>query len=253
MAGTLGTSAYLDVPGYLRAATGQETASLLGLNTTLGGAGTVVAETTTLPVTSSTGWAVGSLWILDGPYSEVVQVTGAPDGMHLTLTAPGTAFAHAAGVAASQAGTSGSLADVILRASAWMENYCRQGSATGDRSLYAISRMERWGAPGSRAWLDGDAVLAVRPGHFPVQSVATVTVTLLDGTALSLDTTQTQVVSSGRLIELPLTLTSYASLPVTPGGPLLSRSRRQWVSVTYTGGVTVGELPYDVAPDGDRR
>src|SRR5947209_5373601 len=107
MAGTLGLSAYLDVPGYLRAATGQETASLLGLNTTLGGSGTIAAGTTALPVAASSGWAAGSLWILDGPYSEVAQVTGAPDGTHLTLAAPGTAFAHAAGISASQAGASG--------------------------------------------------------------------------------------------------------------------------------------------------
>ncbi len=76
MAGTLGASAYLDVPGYLRATSGQETASLLGLNTTLGGAGTIVAGTTTLPVAASAGWVAGPLWILDGPYCEVAQVTG---------------------------------------------------------------------------------------------------------------------------------------------------------------------------------
>ncbi|HEX6818440.1 MAG TPA: hypothetical protein VF120_08700 [Ktedonobacterales bacterium] len=160
---------------------------------------------------------------------------------------PGTAFAHAAGVSASQAGASVSLADAILRASAWMENYCRQGTPTGDRSLYAISRTERWGMPGTRAWLDGDAVLAVRPGHFPVQSVASVSVTLLDATALSLDVSQSQVASSGRLIEQPLTLTAFTALPVVPSGPLLSRSRRAWVSVAYTGGVSPGSLPYDMA------
>ncbi|HEX6818441.1 MAG TPA: hypothetical protein VF120_08705 [Ktedonobacterales bacterium] len=91
MAGTLGMSAYLDVPAYLRAATGQETASLVGLNTTLGGSGTIAAGTAALPVVASTGWAAGALWILDGPYSEVVQVTGSPDGTHLTLAVPGTA------------------------------------------------------------------------------------------------------------------------------------------------------------------
>jgi hypothetical protein len=248
MAGTLGTSAYLDVPGYLRAPAGQETASLVGLNTTLGGAGTIAAGTTALPVASSTGWAAGPLWILDGPYSELAQVTGSPDGTHLTLAAPGTAFAHAggtAGVSTSQAGSGGSLAEALLRASAWIENYCRQGSATTDRSLFAVSRAERWGMPGARAWLDGDDVLAVRPGHFPVQSVASLTVTLPDGTALALDVSQAQAVSSGRLIELPLTLLAGA-YPVMPSGPLLSRSRRQWVSLSYTGGIAVGSVPYDV-------
>lgn len=248
MAGSLGTSAYLDVPGYLRATTGQETASLVGLNTTLGGSGTIAAGATSLPVVASAGWAAGALWILDGPYSEVAQVTGSADGTHLTLAAPGTAFAHAAGVSASQAGTGGSLAEALLRASAWMENYCRQGSATGDRSLYSVSRTERWGMPGTRAWLDGDDVLATRPGHFPVQAVASLAVTLTDGTALSLDVSQAQVVSSGRLIEVPVVLAPGA-YPVVPSGPLLSRWRRQWVSVTYTGRIAVGQgttAPYDV-------
>jgi len=245
MAGTLGASAYLDVLGYLRATTGQETASLVGLNTTLGGSGTIAAGTVSLPVAASAGWAVGSLWILDGPYSEVAQVTGSADGTHLTLAAPGTAFAHAAGVSASQAGSGGSLAEALLRASGWIENYCRQGSATTDRSLYALSRTERWGMPGARSWLDGDNVLAVRPGHFPVQSVATLAVTLADGTTLSLDVSQAQVVSSGRLIELPVALIGGA-YPVVPSGPLLSRWRRQWVSVTYTGGIAIGAAPYDV-------
>ena len=80
MTATLGWSAYIDVPAYLRAATNQETASLLGLNTTIAGGGTLPAGATTLPVASSAGWAAGPLWLLDGPFSEVAQVVAAPDG-----------------------------------------------------------------------------------------------------------------------------------------------------------------------------
>src|SRR5215831_4496101 len=101
-------SAYIDVPTYLRAQTGQEAASLLGLNTTVGGGSSVPAGTLSLPVVSSAGWLAGPLWLLDGPSSEVVQVTGAADATHLTLA--GTAMAHAPGVSASQAGAGGSLA-----------------------------------------------------------------------------------------------------------------------------------------------
>ncbi|MGE5335290.1 MAG: hypothetical protein ACM3N4_11360, partial [Nitrososphaerota archaeon] len=155
VAALAGMSAYLDVPGYLRAAANQETASLLGLNTTLGGATTLAAGAVSLPVTASAGWAAGPLWLLDGPYSEVVQVTGSADSTHLTLAAPGTLWPHAPGVSASQAGASGSLAEAILRASAWMEGYCQQGTSP-DRSLYAISRTEQWGMPGTRAWIDRD-------------------------------------------------------------------------------------------------
>ena len=248
MSATLGASAYVDVPGYLRAPAGQETASLFGLNTTVGGSATVAAGVTTLPVASSTGWSAGPLWLLDGPFSEVAQVTAAPDGTHLTLAAPGTLFAHAPGVSVSQAGTGGALAEALLRASAWIEGYCRQGTAAGDRSLYAVSRTERWGMPSSRASLDRDGVLLVRPGHFPVQSVAALAVELGPGYTITLDVSQVEFPSSGRLVEAPVLLANAAN----PGQQLLletaglSRMRRQWATLTYTGGMTPGAVPYDV-------
>jgi hypothetical protein len=249
MAGaTLGLSAYLDVPAYLRATTGQETASLLGLNTTVGGSGSVPAGTTALTVASSTGWAAGPLWLLDGPYSEVAQVVAAPDGTHLTLAAPGTQFAHAPGVSASQSGTAGALAEMLLRASGWIEGYCQQGASGGDRSLYAVSRTERWSMPSARAALDRDGVLLLRPGQFPVQSLSTLTVELGQGQTLTLDVSQVELPVSGRLVEIPYLLAN----PASPGQQLLletaglSRSRRQWVTVTYLGGITPGAVPYDV-------
>lgn len=248
MTATLGWSAYIDVPAYLRAATNQETASLLGLNTTIAGGGTLPAGATTLPVASSAGWAAGPLWLLDGPCSEVAQVVAAPDGTHLTLATPGTQWPHAPGVSASQTGSAGALAEVILRASGWIENYCQQGGSAGDRSLYAVSRTERWGAPSLRAALDRDGVLALRPGHFPVQSVSALTLESAPGERLSLDVTQAEVTTGGRQIETPLAA-------ATPSGPVqlglwepgqLSRSRRRWVTITYVGGLTAGAIPYDV-------
>ena len=249
MTAPLGSSAYLDVPAYLRAATNQETVSLLGLDTTIAGGTATPAGVTTLPVAASAGWAAGPLWLLDGPYSEVAQVAGSADGTHLTLAAPGTRFAHNPGVSASQAGTAGSLAEILLRASAWIDGYCRQGSGATDRALFAVARTERWGMPSARAALDRDNVLLVRPGHFPVQSVAALAVESLPGQSLSLDVTQLELPSNGRLIEVPL----FAALATTaPGQPLplagagLSRARRAWVTLTYTGGIAAGAVPYDV-------
>jgi hypothetical protein len=233
------TSAYLDVPGYLRAATNQETASLLGLNTALGGAVSLAAGAISLPVGSSAGWVAGPLWLLDGPWSEVAQVTGSVDATHLTLAAPGTRWPHAPGISLSQAGVAGSLAEVIMRASAWMEGYCQQG-ISADRSLYALSRTEQWDMPGTRALLDRNMVAVVRPGHFPVQSVSALTLDQGEYGTLTLDVAQARLPSDGRLIEVPL---------MAGGDPLLalSRSRSAWLNVTYTGGVTPGALPYDLA------
>jgi hypothetical protein len=248
MTTTLGAGAYLDVPAYLRAATNLETASLLGLNTSLGGSSTLAAGATSLPVASSTGWAAALVWLLDGPYSEVCQVTTAPDGTHLTVAAPGTRFAHAPGVSVSQGGASGSLADAILRASAWIEDYCQQGTGATDHSLFAVSRSERWGLPSMRASLDRDGVLIIRPGHFPIQSVASVAVELGQGQSLSFDVTQAELPSNGRYVEIPYLLINAPA----PGQILvlessgLSRSRRQWATLTYTAGLTPGAVPYDV-------
>ncbi|HKT40519.1 MAG TPA: hypothetical protein VJR48_19260, partial [Ktedonobacterales bacterium] len=132
----------------------------------------------------------------------------------------------------------GSLAETILRASAWMEGYCQQGTAA-DRSLYALSRTEQWGMPGSRAWIDRDVIAVVRPGHFPVQSVSSLTLDQGEVGAFALDVAQAQLPSDGRLIEVPL----FAGID-----PLLalSRSLRTWISVTYVGGITPGALPYDL-------
>lgn len=244
---TLGLSSYVDVPGYLRSAANQETASLVGLNTTTTGA-SQPAGTTTLAVASASGWAAGPCWLLDGPWGEVVQVSGSPDATHLTLAAPGTAFAHAAGVSVSQAGSAGALAELILRASAWIEGYCQQGTLGGDRGLYAFSRTERWGMPSTRAHIDRDQVIVVRPGHFPIQSVSALSIELGQGQTLSFDVTQLELPTAGRLVELPYLLGASP----TPSQQLLlesrglSRSRRQWAVLTYVGGFTPGAVPYDV-------
>ncbi|HEX2349068.1 MAG TPA: hypothetical protein VHI51_11610 [Ktedonobacterales bacterium] len=236
------SSAYLDIGDYLRAATNQETASLLGLNTTL--AAGVAAGALTLPVASSVGWAAGPAWLLDGPWAERAQLTGAPDGATLALAAPGVTLAHGAGVSISQAGPSGALAEVILRASGWIENYCRQGGP-GDRALFALPRTERWRLPGPRAWLEPDGALAVRAGHFPVQTVTALSVETAPGAALALDVSQVELPSDGRLIELPPSALLPSGAIAPPPG--LSRGGKGWLSVTYTGGpVTPGATPYDL-------
>jgi hypothetical protein len=245
----LGLSAYIDVPRYLRWPTGQETASLVGLNTTLGGALTVGA--TSIQVVSSTGWAPGLAWILDGPTSEVVTVTGSVDGTHVTIAALGLAFAHNAGVSFSQAGSGGALAEVILDASAHAENYCTQGSEVTDRSLFALTRTERWELPSTRAFLTNDLTMSVRPGHFPMQSVTALSVDLGLGQTVTLDQTVAELASGGRLIELPYLLTNGLTvgqeLLLDRYGPYgLSRSGPYWVNVTYVGGVTAGSVPYDI-------
>jgi hypothetical protein len=241
----LGLSAYIDVPTYQRAPNNQEIASLLGLNTTLTAPATG-GTSNTLTVGASAGWATTPAWILDGPYSEVVTITGSADGTHVSLAAA-VQFNHAAGVSISQAGTAGSLAEVILRASAWIEGHCQQGTSGGDHTLWALSRTERWGMPTVRAYIDRDAVVVVQPGHSPVSAVSALTIEFGQGQSLSLDVTQLELMTVGRTVEVPYLLgqpSVGAQLWLETAG--LSRSRRQWANLTYMGGIPVGAVPYDV-------
>jgi hypothetical protein len=246
----LGFSAYIDISDYQEAPHGQEIVSLLGLSTTTNGA-TQPAGTTALVVVSTSAnasWTAGLAWILDGPASEIVSVTASPDGTHLTLAAPGTQFAHTAGVSVSQAGASGCLASTILRACGALENYCQQGASGGDRSLYALTRSERWAMPSVRAYLDRDATLAIMPGHFPVQSVSAVAVEFGQGQSLALDASQIELPTSARVVEFPYLVQGGVSVGMQMflGLQGISRSRRQWATLTYLGGITPGAVPADV-------
>lgn len=228
-------NAYVDIGELLRAPINQELASLLGLNTIL--TAPVLSGATALSVDASAGWAPGPLWLLDGPYSEVVQVVTAPDGVTLTLDA-GVTQPHAAGVSASQAGSSGALAEIILRASAWAENYCRQG-APGSRSLFASARIERWTLPGPRAWREPDGGLTIHPTHFPVLSVSSLTIETAPGASVAIDSTQIELTASGALIEIPAD--ALGTLAAAAAGPI--GNMRQWVTLGYSGGVTPGAVP----------
>jgi hypothetical protein len=137
-----------------------------------------------------------------------------------------------------------------LRASAFVENYCQQGSSGTDRSLFAVARTERWAMPTMRAQIDRDRVIVVMPGHFPVQSVASLTVEFGQGQSLALDVSQVEQAASGRLVEVPYLLLGSPSvgqqmLLETAG---LSRSRRQWAVLTYTGGVAYASGSYAAMP-----
>jgi hypothetical protein len=99
-------------------------------------------------------------------------------------------------------------------------------------------------APGRRALLDVDGTLVLRPGHFPVQLVASLAVQLPSGATQNLDLSLAQITGEGRLIEAPLVFTGAAPFAVIPTA--LTRAGRQWVSVTYTGGFAAGAVPYDM-------
>jgi hypothetical protein len=245
-------SCYVDVPAFVRGAMGIETASLLGGNSQLASAAAQGA--TSLVVADGTNFAAGVGWILDGASSELITIASV-SGATLTL-GEGTQAAHGAGVCVATGGASGSLAEALVRASAWVEGYCghgRPGNAS-DPLLFALSRSERYRLPGPHATLDPAGVLTVRPLHFPVQAVSALTLDWGLGQTWTLDVTQLEFPGTARSFDVPppLPVTGTTGFVGAPGGwprawsdIALSRSGPLWVALTYIGGLTASALPYD--------
>jgi len=169
-------AAYTDVPDFLANATGNvETATLVGGNSTL--ASSITLGASSLPLLSTTGFppsGVFAAFILDGLFSE--KVVAQVSGSNLILTGV-TAAAHSVGVSVSSAGSQGCLADVILRASRSIDNFCRQGpDGSSDRSLFALSRVENLRGPSLRAAYDTASTLTLWPRRWPIQSITSIAI-----------------------------------------------------------------------------
>lgn len=114
-----------------------------------------------------------------------------------------------------------------------------------------MSRTERYRLPGPHAVIDPSGMLTLAPLHFPVQSIASLTLDWGNGQTWALDATQIELPENARCVNLP------APLPVTgttgmlgmlPRGwstVAMQRAGPLWVLATYTGGLTAGVLPAD--------
>lgn len=233
---------YLDAPDYLANNSMQvETATLIGGNTTL--AAPAVLGATALQVASTTAPtafpASGTFqaYVLDGLNSETV-VASVTDATHLSVPA-GTLAAHGTGVSVSSAGVGGCLADTIVRASRMVDSICRQGpDGSSDRSLYALARTERLSGPNSfRASFDPDGTLILRPYHWPVTSVASVSVQQGAQVASAVSLTYLVLPDAARQIEIPQAQVLNTTPPIYPFyGVTWSRNWGFVATVTYTGG-----------------
>jgi hypothetical protein len=248
------TNCYVDVPAFLRGAMGVETASLLGGNSTL--ATGVGAGATSLTVIDGTNFVSGPCWILDGAASELVSIS-AVAGTSLTLSgSTPTAAAHGAGACVVTTGTSGSLAEVLVRASAWVEGYCGQGRPgnASDPGLFATNRTEHHRLPGTRATLGPEGALTVWPLHFPVQSVTALALDWGQGQTWTLNTATIILTTSARSFDVPppMPVLATTGVLVGPGGLpgawtdlTLNRAGPVWLDLTYQGGLVAGAVPYD--------
>lgn len=244
-------STYSDLPDFLaNSSPSQDTASLVGGNTTLSVG--CAQGATSLTVGSVANFASsGSFpaFILDGASSEVV--TASVSGASLSVPA-GTLAAHGAGASVSSAGTAGCLADLIATASAMVETKCKQGAAGLDRSLWQQSRVEKLSGPTLRAAFDVDHSLVLRPFHFPVASVTSISVQMGAAISANLDTTYLFIPDGAKTLVIP-----WAQVLGTPplgvswiGGGPFPRNYGFVATLTYTAGpcpgTTLSSVPYPI-------
>lgn len=249
-------SAYSDVTDVLTFSNiaGQvETGSLVGGNSTIASPGVSAGAQSVPAVSGAASGFSGTfmLWILDGPNSEAIAGCTVSTNT-ITVPSPGVTYAHAAGVSISSAGTAGCLASMIARASREIETICKQGGdGATDRQLFAKSRTEMLSGPNSfRAAFDNEHGLRLRPYHFPITAVASLTVQFGAQSASSIDLTYQEIPDGARSLYIPLARTTgTAPIAFYPYG-VWPRNLRFVATLSYTGGPisgsTTDSVPFDI-------
>lgn len=252
MAGSGPLRAYIDLPTLLGSAPSIATALVLGANTRF--ASSAIAGAASLTVESTLGILPGQdIYLFDGPNTEIIRAdptNPTPTATSIALASGVTTqFAHSAGVNVATGGARGSLPQMIIQASAWIENYCQQG-ILGDRSLFSHSHSERLRMPSTRAKIDPWYSLAVRTRAFPVESVTSLTLDFGAGVTMSLDATQVKIDATGRSFVLPYVQavgsTSGVGALALLSGPPIARDEQGWLEVVYVAGFTWPDLPWNL-------
>lgn len=233
--------AYITPFDFLREPSGLETASLLGNSGRLSSAIDVGA--TALPVTPATTVALNQfdrITLFDGSTTEVVQVASTvATGQTSIPLLQGTQYAHAQYTPYCSDGGSGSLADQIIDASTWLENICQQ-------SLFEQTYTDTLRMPSMRAAIDNEQQLAIRPRHFPVSAVASLSMKSSQNTSIDYDATQAIIDGAAQVVYVPALLstggggTTYSLTAVRP------RTANMWLTISYTAGYPANAIPGDV-------
>jgi hypothetical protein len=227
---------------YKRATTGQEITSLLGNLLRLSSG--VSAAGVSLPVTPNTtvNLAVNDpVWIFDGVSSEMVTVTATTNAGASSIPVTALAYNHAGSTALCSDGTNGSLGQAIESASIEVENICRQ-------PLLQATYTEELQLRTMAASINSDGALAIRPRHFPVQSISALSLGADVATMLSYDATQAIIPSNQRRITVPTLLGAGGSSSNSLVNilPPFRQTSAGYVQFTYVAGFTYASLPWDI-------
>ncbi len=236
------TNLYLTPIEYMKAPTGQETASLIGnlLRVDIGG---VTQGGTSLPVTPNTSVALNdydNLYIFDGGNSEVVQVTAATSVNAASVPISATLYAHSAGVIVLSDGVSGSLGEALVEGSAHLERHTEQPllATTYTNETLRLRTME--------AAITSDGSLHFRPRQWPITAVSGLAILLRSGSTLTLDATQCIISSRAHSVDVPIISTTSGGMNLMGALPPLTQLDQAWIQVTYTAGFVYTNLPWDI-------
>lgn len=240
------TNTYIDASTYKNAATGLTLTNQYG-NLARISACSVGATSLTVPATTIALNQYDSLYLFDGPRSEVLQV--GPGGAIIGATSiplqSGTQYAHAGGQAYCTDGVQGSLGQSIFEASRWIEDLCNQ-------SLWSTNYADEiLTMPTMRAAWDNRGCLHFRPRHFPITALTSVVVMANQQTSWQYDPAQAIIDSDQQTVDLPpIALTTGGGTPsqIFTGSPWgyagISRQSNAWITLAYTAGYT--EMPWGV-------
>jgi hypothetical protein len=240
-------STYIDSLAYLKQPTGLTLTSYVGNNARLASLASAGATSLTVVAGQAPLSMYDSIYIFDGPNSEIVQAGSdiAPGvGTYPLLSA--TQYQHAAGTVYCTDGLSGSLGEQIFIASRWIEdNICHQALWSTPYTGEILT------TPTMRAAWDNQSNLHFRPRHFPVSALTSVLVMVNQQITWNYDPTQAIIDSDQQTVDLPqiALLQSGGNSPsqVFTGRPWYPpssmRQMTAWITIAYTAGFAVGALP----------
>jgi len=231
---------YITCFDYLRAPSGQETASLLGnighLSSSVS-TGATSLPTATLTVALN---VYDQVYIFDGTNSEVAIVSFVASIGATRISVQPLQFSHNAGVPYCSDGANGSLASAILQASQRVETFCQQALL---QTTYAS---EQSPLRTLSANITSDGYLHFRTRHFPIQSVSALALVLDSVTTLTLDPTQCVFNSRAMSVDVPIVSTLGSTTQLLSAFPPLTQLDPGWLQYSYVAGYAYTSLPADI-------
>jgi hypothetical protein len=219
---------YTDPFAYRRASTGMESDSLVGNLSRLTSGVSVGA--TSLPVSATTvALAVNDqITIFDGINSEVVSVTATAAIGSISITVTATVAAHATRTVICSDGTNGSLSDMIVNASSWLETITQQ-------PRWQATYTDTLRSPSTRAAVDRNLALTLRPRRFPVQSVSAISYQTDPTNVIPLVTSYAVIDNDGRTVVFPAVVMTNGNQGFQSFMPV-GRNSPVWITLTYSAG-----------------